>query len=120
MFTSVNKKSPMKQRTPTPAAFLATIGLVALILAVSALAEKAHGDHLPKRNGRGGHEAIVPFGLPAGIIALLSAIIGPAAYRHRHTTIPDITLTPARCTMTGNAHAMGWPMRMQHSPVRSA
>lgn len=118
----VNKKSPMKQRTQTLAAFTATLGLLALVLAVSALAEKAHGDHLPERNGRGGNGAFIPFGIPAGILALLSAVSGPAAYRHRHTANPGTFVPPSlsRCTLTGNRTAMVWPMRIPGCPVCSA
>jgi len=109
----------MNQRTPTLAAFTATLGLLALILAVSALAEKAHGDHLPERNGRGSHTALIASGLPAGIIALLAAFSGPAAHWHRRSDTRGTTVPPAfpRCTMTGSGSAMAWPMRLQDYPA---
>jgi len=86
-----------------------------LILTVSDLAEKAHGDHLPERNGRGTAEVVINSGLPAGILILLSAVSGSASRTNRCKTKPgSITLrNPSRCT-TGNTYsAKQWPMRSQ-------
>ena len=65
------------------ATFTIIIGVLTLILAVSALAEKAHEGHLPERNDRGTAEAIVSSGIPGGILLLFSPFSG--TNRHRHS-----------------------------------
>ena len=114
LFTFVNKKYGMKPRQRTLASFTAIIGLVTLILAVSVLAEKAHENHLPERNGRGTHEGLIAYGLSAGVLSLLSTVAGYGNYRHRSRSIPgttaqtQISYCPRRDTVSG----MEWPMRM--------
>jgi uncharacterized integral membrane protein len=118
LFTIVNKKYRMKPRQRTLASFTAIIGLITLILAVSILAEKAHENHLPERNGRGTHEALIAYGLPAGILILLSAVFGFGKYLHRSRTTPG-TISPGSgsyCSRRDALFPMEWPMRQ---PLRS-
>ena len=85
-----------------------------LILTVSDLAEKAHGDHLPERNGRGTAEVIIASGVPAGILILLSSVFGSVSRMNRYKTNTGITLCiPSRCTTGDISFAMQWPMRWQ-------
>jgi hypothetical protein len=113
-FTFVNKKYGMKPRQRALASFTAILGLITLILAVSVLAEKAHENHLPERNGRGTHEALIAYGLPAGVLILLSAAFGFGNYRHRSRSVPgtisktQISYCPRGDTISG----MEWPMRV--------
>ncbi|MGD0535229.1 MAG: hypothetical protein ABR999_07295 [Methanoregula sp.] len=65
------------------ATFTIIIGVLTLILAVSALTEKSHEGHLPERNDRGTAEAIVSSGIPGGILLLFSTFSG--TNRHRHS-----------------------------------
>jgi hypothetical protein len=105
----------MKGQRRDLAAFTIIIGVLTLILIVSALAEKAQGDHLPERNGRGMTEALITSGLPAGILILLSAVSGSVSSKNRHKTNTDSTtrrISP-RCTTGNTDFAMQWPMRSQ-------
>jgi hypothetical protein len=65
------------------ATFTIIIGVLTLILAVSALAEKSHEGHLPERNDRGTAEAIVSSGTPGGTLLLYSIVSGTNRHRHR-------------------------------------
>jgi hypothetical protein len=120
-FTFVNKKYRMKPRQRKLVSFTAIIGLITLILAVSVLAEKAHENHLPERNGRGTHEALIAYGLPVGILILLSAVSGFGRSLHRHGDISGTTSPGAgsRCSSKDTGFVMEWPMRMMY-PVMSA
>jgi len=105
----------MKAQRKDLAAFTIIIGVLTLILTVSALAEKAHGDHLPERNGRGTAEVIIASGVPAGILILLSSVFGSVSHTNRRKTDTDsITLCrPSRCTTGDTYVALQWPMRWQ-------
>jgi hypothetical protein len=105
----------MKAQRKDLAAFTIILGVLTLILTVSALAEKAHGDHLPERNGRGTAEAVITSGLPAGILILLSAVSGSVSRTNRcKTRTGSITLrSPSRCTTGDTLFALQWPMRSQ-------
>jgi hypothetical protein len=72
--------APQKRNLAT---FTIIIGVLTLILAVSALAEKSYEGHLPERNDRGTAEAIVSSGIPGGILLLYSIVSG--TNRHRHS-----------------------------------
>ncbi len=105
----------MKAQRKDLAAFTIIIGVLTLILTVSALAEKAHGDHLPERNGRGTPEVVITSGLPAGILILLSAVSGSVSRTNRCITKPGSAAlsNPPRCTIRNTCFAMQWPMRSQ-------
>jgi len=105
----------MKPRKPTLAAFTAMIGMLALILTVSVLAEKAHEAHLPERNGRAHLEVQSPFGLPLGIALLLSSVSGFAGYRHRNRSGTAQLRGNPGCTMKTLRFAREWPMRLHYS-----
>ena len=85
------------------ATFTVIIGVLTLILAVSALAEKSHEGHLPERNDRGYAEAIVSSGIPGGILLLFSAVSGTS--RHRHSPIGTLASFGHSCcpAMAGRA-----------------
>jgi len=69
------------------AAFTLIVGVITLILAVSALAEKSHEGHLPERNDRGSAAALVSL---TGLCAILFACrASQGTDRHRN----DCTLT---------------------------
>lgn len=105
----------MKAQRKDLAAFTIILGVLTLILTVSALAEMAHGDHLPERNGRGTAEAVITAGIPAGILILLSAVPGSVTHTNRcKTKTGSVTLRkPTRCTTGDTFSAMQWPMRSQ-------
>jgi len=97
------------------AAFTIIIGMLTLILTVSALAEKAHEEHLPERNGRGMTEAITASGFPGGILILLSAVSGSVSYQKRQRRNTG-SMTPSghsRRMARDTDFAMQWPMRLQ-------
>jgi len=107
----------MKAQRKDLAAFTIIIRVLTLILTVSALAEKAHGDHLPERNGRGTAEALISSGLPAGILIILSAVSGSVSRTNRckkHTGSAMLHM-PARCSSLYTYPAIPWPMRSQSS-----
>jgi len=104
----------MKPRQRTLASFTAVLGLITLILAVSILVEKAHENHLPERNGRSTQGALIAYGLPAGILLLLSAFAGSGKHLHSNRTPPG-TRSPGSesyCSFRNTGFAMEWPMRM--------
>jgi hypothetical protein len=76
----IRNMAPQRRNLAT---FTLIIGVLTLILAVSALAEKSHEGHLPERNDRGTAEAIVSSGIPGGILLLCSIVSG--TNRHRHS-----------------------------------
>jgi hypothetical protein len=121
LFTFVNKKYRMKPRQRNLVSFTAIIGLITLILAVSVLAEKAHENHLPERNGRGTHEALIAYGLPVGILILLSAVSGFGRPLHRHGDISGSTSLGAgsHCSSKDTGFAMEWPMRIMNPCMHS-
>jgi hypothetical protein len=111
----VNKKYRMTAQRKDLATFTIIIGVLTLVLAVSALAEKAHEEHLPERNGRGTAEAIIASGFPVGILILLSAVSGFVRFQHRCRNKSG-GMTPPRqsCRMARDTDfAMQWPMRLQ-------
>ena len=111
----------MASKRKNLAAFTIIIGVLTLILAVSALAEKAHGDHLPERNGRGTAGPIISFGVPVGILLLLFAVsgFGSKQNRYRNTigTIPRIDRSC--CPVMIDPFPKVWPMRLQYSRMPS-
>jgi hypothetical protein len=100
------------------AAFTIIIGVLTLVLAASALAEKEHEGHLPERNGRGTAETIVSSGIPAWILILFSAVFSFVSKGDRHN---GNTLSGQSCcpTMISN-FPMRWQMRWQYfaTPAR--
>lgn len=119
MFTPVNKKYRMAQKHKNLAAFTAIIGVLTLILSVSALAEKAHGDHLPERNGRGTCEAVIPLGVPEGILILVSAVSGfvRRQNRYQNSTGNAAGIAQSGCMATADPFPMEWPMRLSYFPL---
>jgi hypothetical protein len=96
------------------------IGVLTLVLAVAALAEKAQEERLPEQNGRGTAEAIIASGFPFGILILLSAVSGFARYQHRCRSKSG-GMTPPRqscSTARDTDFAMQWPMRLQSCRLR--
>jgi hypothetical protein len=111
----VNKKYRMTAHRKNLATFTIIIGVLTLILAASALAEKAHEGHLPERNGRGAAETIVSSGIPAWIIILLSAVSGSVskANDHRENTRSG----QSRC-QAGTYHLpLQWQMRWPYFAI---
>jgi hypothetical protein len=88
------------------AAFTIIIGVLTLILAVSALTEKSHEGHLPERNDRDTGESVVSSGIPGGILLLFSVVSGTS--RHRHSTIGTLASFGHPCcpAMAGRATTM--------------
>ena len=97
------------------AAFTIIIGVLTLILTVSALAEKTHEEHLPERNGRGMMEAIIVSGIPGVTLILLSAVSGSVSNqkRQRRNTGRMIPSGHSCCTARDTDFAMQWPMLLQ-------
>ncbi len=98
------------------ATFTIIIGVLTLILTVSALTEKAHEDHLPERNGRGTAEGIIATGIPAWILILLSAVSGSVSNRNRHCNNTSSTTRfsqPSHRVMAYHL-PMRWQMRWQY------
>jgi hypothetical protein len=102
----------MKAQRKDLAAFTIIIGVLSLVLTASALAEKAHGEHLPERNSRSTAEAIITSGLPFGILILLSAVSGFVTNQNRYRKKSgSISPSGQSCCMAGNTvFAMQWPM----------
>jgi hypothetical protein len=88
------------------ATFTIIIGVLTLILAVSALTDKSHEGHLPERNDRGTAESIVSSGIPGGILLLFSAVSG--TNRHRHSITGTLASFGHSClpAMVGRAMTM--------------
>ena len=84
MFTIVNKKYRMAAQRKNLAAFTIIIGVLTLIQAASALAEKEHEGHLPERNGRGTADSVVSSGVPVWILILFSAVFGFVSKENRY------------------------------------
>ncbi len=59
------------------------LGVLTLILAISALTEKSHEGHLPERNYRGTAGAIVASGIPGGLLILYSVLSGTGGISKR-------------------------------------
>jgi uncharacterized membrane protein YidH (DUF202 family) len=113
LFTSVNKKSEMTVQRKDLAAFTIIIGVLTLILAASALAEKAHEAHLPERNGRGTAEIPLSLGLPVGILILMSTALSFArnTNRGRSQSAGRIPSLQSCCTARVANFTMECPMR---------
>ncbi len=111
----------MASKRKNLAAFTIIIGVLTLILTISALAEKAHGDHLPERNGRGTAGSIISFGIPAGILVLLSAVSGFVSRqnRYRNTTGTIACIDRSCCPVMIDPFPKVWPMRLQYSRIPS-
>ncbi|MGB8220290.1 MAG: hypothetical protein WCE46_07915 [Methanoregula sp.] len=88
------------------ATFTIIIGVITLILAVSALTEKSHEGHLPERNDRGTTEVIVSSGIPGGILLLYSAVSG--TNRHRQSIIGTLASFGHSCCPA----MAGWAVTM--------
>ncbi len=102
----------MKAQRKNLAAFTIMIGV--LTLTVSALAEKAHGDHLPERNGRGTAGVIITSGLPAGILLLLSAVSGSRSHEPTQNQYWQHTAAQLLPLYNRDTYfAVQWPMRLQ-------
>lgn len=111
MFTIVNKKYRMTEQRKNLAAFTIIIGVLTLILAASALAEKEHEAHLPERNGRGTAESIVSSGIPAWILILFSAVSVFVSKGNRHN---DNRISGQSCSLAMMSNfPMRWQMRCQ-------
>lgn len=97
--------------------FTAIIGVLTLVLAASALTEKAHEDHLPERNRKGTFEALIVFGLPAGILSLLACLFRSGNPQHRcnNKTAATACRVKPDSTFRDTSFAMEWPMRTQYS-----
>ncbi|MFA4862024.1 hypothetical protein [Methanoregula sp.] len=103
------------------AAFTIILGILTLILIVSAFAEKAHGDHLPERNGRGTAGSIITFGVPVGILILLSAVSGftRRQNRYRNTAGTLSSSDQACCPAMIDQIPLVWPMRLPYCRIPS-
>ena len=110
----------MKASRKDLATFTIIIGVLSLVMTASALAEKAHGEHLPERNSRDTAEAIIASGVPVGILILLSAVSGFVSKQNRYRKKSG-DLTPngqSCCTARNIDFAMRWPMRQQSCRTR--
>ena len=105
----------MKQRKPSLAAFTAIIGMLAFILTVSVLAEKAHEAHLPERSGRANQEELNSSGISLGIVLLLSAVFGFARQWNGNKSGTAKLSGQSGCTVKTMRFATGWPMRRHYS-----
>ncbi|MDD1693387.1 MAG: hypothetical protein LUQ71_01565 [Methanoregula sp.] len=94
------------------ATLTAIVGVLTLILSVSAFAEKAHGDHLPERNNRGIPEASVLPGIPLTILALFPVASGfsGSTSMSRHS-IRTIAHKKSCCSNLLHQAVMSWHMR---------
>jgi len=111
----MNKKYRMASKRKNLAAFTIIIGVLTLLLTVSALTEKAHGEHLPERNDRSTAGAIISFGIHAGILILLSAVSGfiSRQNRYRNTTGTIPCIDHSCCPTKIDQFPMAWPMRLR-------
>ena len=98
------------------ATFTIMIGVLTLVLAASALAEKEHEGHLPERNGRGTTEAMLAAGIPAWILILFSAVSGSVKNRNSNcdNTYSTKRIGPHGCQTMAYHMLMRWPMRWQN------
>jgi hypothetical protein len=103
----------MTSQRKTLADFTVIIGVLTLILAVSALAEKSHEAHLPERNGRGPPEAFAFPGVLVGILLVLSSVSGIAGNPNRYLRRSGNKRQSGQscCPTNADYFAMGWPMR---------